>query len=69
MFHCAYTHKRKLHIIPKKCLKIILNRHWRYSTSTLQEETNVTLIKEFSNRMYLKFENVDLQIFAINFDL
>jgi hypothetical protein len=41
-FDCAPTHKNKLQIIQNKCLKIIKNRHWRYSTNTLHEETNIT---------------------------
>jgi hypothetical protein len=40
-FDCAPTHKKKLQIIQNKCLKIIKNRHWRYSTDTLHEETNM----------------------------
>jgi hypothetical protein len=31
-FDCAPTHKKKLQIIQNKCLKIIQNHHWRYST-------------------------------------
>jgi hypothetical protein len=54
-YHCAYTHKKRLQIIQNKCLKIIMNRHWRFSTSTLHEETNIPLLEEFSERVYSKF--------------
>jgi hypothetical protein len=46
-FHCANTHKKKLRIIQNKCKKKNMNHHWRYSTSTLHEETNILLIGEF----------------------
>jgi hypothetical protein len=28
LYHCAYTHKKRLQIIQNKCLKIIMNRHY-----------------------------------------
>jgi hypothetical protein len=34
-YHCAYTHKKKLHIIQNKCLKIIMNRNRCYLTAAL----------------------------------
>jgi hypothetical protein len=37
----------KLQIIQNKCLKIIKNRHWRYSTSDLHQETNIPMIEAF----------------------
>jgi hypothetical protein len=42
-FFCANTYKKRLQIIQNKYLKIIMNCHWRYSTSTLHEEANVRL--------------------------
>jgi hypothetical protein len=54
-YHCAYTHKKKLQIIQNKCLKIIMNRNWRYSTAALHEETNIPLIEGFSEKIYSKF--------------
>jgi Reverse transcriptase (RNA-dependent DNA polymerase) len=54
-YHCAYTHKKKLQIIQNKCLKIIMNRNWRYSTAALHEESNIPLIEEFSEKIYSKF--------------
>jgi Reverse transcriptase (RNA-dependent DNA polymerase) len=52
---CAATHRRKLQIIQNKCLKIINNRHWRYSTSALHDESGVPLIQDFGNRIIERF--------------
>jgi hypothetical protein len=54
-FDCAPTHKKKLQIIQNKCLKIIQNRHWRYSTAALHEETNMPRIEEFGDKIRDKF--------------
>jgi hypothetical protein len=54
-FDCAPTHKKKLQIIQNKCLKIIQNRHWRYSTAALHEETNMPRIENFGDRIRDKF--------------
>jgi hypothetical protein len=56
-YNCAATHKKKLQIIQNKCLKIIENRHWRYSTFDLHQETNIPLIEDFGNKIYQKFLN------------
>jgi hypothetical protein len=50
-FNCAITHKKKLQIMQNKCLKIIKNRHWRYSTFDLHQETNVPMIESFGEKM------------------
>lgn len=52
---CAATHRRKLQIIQNKCLKIIMNRHWRFSTAALHEETGVPLIEDFSEKICGRF--------------
>jgi hypothetical protein len=54
-FDCATTHKKKLQIIQNKCLKIIKNRHWRYSTDALHEETNMPRIEDFGIKIHDKF--------------
>jgi Reverse transcriptase (RNA-dependent DNA polymerase)/Endonuclease-reverse transcriptase len=54
-YDCAATHRRKLQIIQNKQLKIIMNRHWRYSTAALHEETGIPLIEEFGNRITERF--------------
>jgi hypothetical protein len=38
-----------------KCLKIIKNRHWRYSTFDLHQETNMPMIEAFGEKMYGNF--------------
>jgi hypothetical protein len=47
--------KKKLNFIQNKCLKIIQNRHWRYFTDALHEETNIPKIKDFGDRIREKF--------------
>jgi hypothetical protein len=54
-FNCATTHKKKLQIIQNKCLKIIKNRHWRYSTFDLHQETNMPMIEAFGEKIYGNF--------------
>jgi hypothetical protein len=51
-YNCAATHKKKLQIIQNKCLKIIKNRHWRYSTFDLHQETNIPMIEAFGEKIY-----------------
>jgi hypothetical protein len=55
-FDCAPTHKKKLQIIQNKCLKIIENRHWRYSTATLHEDTDIPKIEDFGSKICGKFK-------------
>ena len=38
-YKAARTHLKKLQVIQNKCLKIINNKHWRFSTSLLHNET------------------------------
>jgi hypothetical protein len=54
-YNCAATLKKKLQIIQNKCLKIIKNRHRRYSTFDLHQETNIPMIKAFGEKIYEKF--------------
>jgi hypothetical protein len=54
-YNCAATHKKKHQIIQNKCLKIIKNRHWRYSTFDLHQETNIPMIEAFGEKIYEKF--------------
>jgi hypothetical protein len=51
-YNCAATHKKKLQ---NKCLKIIKNRHWRYSTFDFHQETNIPIIEAFGEKIYGKF--------------
>lgn len=41
---CAFTHRNKLQIIQNKCLKIIMNKPWYYSTRMLHSISNVSMI-------------------------
>jgi hypothetical protein len=52
---CAATHRRKLQIVQNKCLKIINNRNWRYSTSALHEESGMPLIQDFGIKICDRF--------------
>jgi hypothetical protein len=45
-FDCAPTHKKK---------KLIRNRHWRYSTAAMHDETNKPRIEDCSDRICDKF--------------
>lgn len=54
-YKAAKTHTKKLQIIQNKCLKIIYNKHWRYSTDLLHRHTGYEKINEFINRINTKY--------------
>lgn len=56
-YNAAKCHLKKLQIIQNKCLKIINNKHWRYPTSRLHNESNYELFTEFIDRQNLNFFN------------
>jgi hypothetical protein len=60
-------HSQELQIIQNKCLKIIMNRHWGYSTSMLHEEINFLI--EFTLSLEMSICKLLLRMIAINFDL
>lgn len=59
-YKAAKTHLKKLQILQNKCLKIINNKHWRYSTQLLHSDTGYEKIYDFIERLNNKyFENIE----------
>lgn len=60
-YKAAKTHLMKLQIVQNKCLKIIYNKPWRYSTDILHEDTGYErihdFIKRFTDNHFAKIEN------------
>lgn len=54
-YNAAKTHLKKLQIIQNKCLKIINNKNWRYSTLLLHYETGYELIIDFIKKLNHKY--------------
>ena len=55
----------KLQIIQNKCLKIIINKHWRFSTQFLHNETGyerIDLIKRINIKYQESIENFPYQL-------
>lgn len=51
----AKCHLKRLQIIQNKCLKMINNKHWRYPTYLLHQETGYEMIKNCITRITNKF--------------
>lgn len=50
-YKAAKCHLKKMQIIQNKCLKMINNKHWRYSTQTLHNETGYEMYSDFILRI------------------
>lgn len=54
------SHLKWMQVIQNKCLKMIHNKHWRYSTRSLHEETGYDLFIDFvhkiNNNYFTKIE-------------
>lgn len=65
-YKAAKTHLKKCQILQNKCLKIINNKSWRYSTELLHTETGYEKINEFIKRItdcyYNNIENSSYQL-------
>ena len=65
-YKAAKCHLKKMQIIQNKCLKIINNRHWRYHTRELHDETGYELFSEFIERQnYNFFDKIRNSSYAI----
>ncbi|KAI8123515.1 putative RNA-directed DNA polymerase from transposon X-element [Lucilia cuprina] len=57
----ANCHLNRLQVIQNKCLKMIYNKHWRYPTHLIHEETGyeriIDYIKRIKNKFYEKIES------------
>lgn len=57
-YKAANSHIKKLQIIQNKCLKIIHNKNWRFSSNALHEETGYSFLRDFihtlSNNFFIK---------------
>lgn len=49
-YKAAKCHIKKMQIIQNKCLKMIYNKNWRYSTQALHNETGYEMYTEFIQR-------------------
>lgn len=56
-YKAAKCHIKKMQIIQNKCLKMINNKPWRYSTQVLHHETGYELYNEFIKRQNINFFN------------
>lgn len=54
-YKAAKCHLKKLQIIQNKCLKIINNKYWRYSTRRLHNETGYEMFTDFIARQNLNY--------------
>lgn len=52
---CANMHKKKLPILQNKCLKIIYNLPWHYSTDELHSLADLPMLNDFTNAISSKF--------------
>lgn len=53
----ATTHTKKLQILQNKCLKLINNFPWWYSTEKLHQVTSYSSIKTFTQNLTRRFED------------
>lgn len=54
-YKAARCHIKKMQIIQNKCLKMIHNKHWRFPTQSLHDETGYEKYRDFIERQNLNF--------------
>lgn len=53
--NCAMTHRKKLQVMQNKCLKMCLNRPFRYPTLDLHVDANIEMIDQYTERIQSNF--------------